>query len=64
MYRDRNAIIHVVRGEYGRYIIYVGNMEEVFPYTYKVGTFSSRLAELARVGLECFKSLSILIPRQ
>ena len=63
MYRDPNAIIHVARREYGRYIIHVGNME-VFPYTYKVRTFSSRLAELVRVGLECFKSLSILIPRQ
>ena len=50
--------------EYGRYIIHVGNMEEVFLYTYKVRTFSSSLAELVRVGLECFKSLSILIPRQ
>ena len=39
-------------------------MEEVFPYTYKVRTFSSRLAELVRVGLECFKYFSILIPRQ
>ena len=36
-------------GEYGRYIIYVGNMEEDFPYTYKVRTFLSRLAGLVRV---------------
>ena len=49
MYRDPNAIIHVVRREYGRYIIYVGNMEKVFPYTYKVRTFSSRLAELVEL---------------